>query len=680
MKQIAILISSLAILSMASCAPTGSESSSHRPGGTDSESVSSSSPELPDGSISSSLPSSEHISEPTDFRNETILHCWNWSLDEISRNLETIKEQGFTAVQTSPMQPQKDYYPNGNWQNEWWKLYQPLGFSIAERDHSLGSKDDLIELSNKADELGIKLIVDVVSNHLAGGGSESFNGAVRHYEPEIYDANLLHKGVGSVDDHDVKRLVKGYLGGYPDLQTESKTVQNAVIDLLEEYIDCGVDGFRFDAAKHIETSHDGEYASDYWDNVIGSAKEYASRKGKDLFVYGEILNTPGDGRDVAWYLENMDITDTVASWNLLNAATGNDLESVAKDDIFGYEIDKDEAVLWGESHDTFANEGWGTRDAKQSDVDLAYAMATSRGDVSTLYFARPNDNGKMGESGTGAYKEKPVAAINGFRLAMGDSSNSFSVDGDIMANERENGGTKGLAIFKKDGGSFSIATDLPNGNYVDEVTGSSFAALNGALTGEMDQSGIAVVYAEGSGASTALPSISVSPSDSPIYDQPIQVTIDVRNADASSYSIDGGTPVSFDGTAAVSIGNGLPSETSLVVEATNGNGTSKKEMHYRFAEKTEMRIRVDDIPSEYIEGRELRAWVWGDGRERFAEGELAGNSFSFAYEEGDRNFLLATFKDDETEFSWNTCLEQTSDQTIEEGKVYDGVSLGWRKV
>ena len=93
-----------------------------------------------------------------------------------------------------------------------------------------------------------------------------------------------------------------------------------------------------------------------------------------------------------------------------------------------------------------------------------------------------------------------------------------------------------------------------------------------------------------------------------------------------------------------------------------------------------MRIRVDDIPSEYIEGRELRAWVWGDGRERFVEGELAGNSFSFAYEEGDRNFLLATFKDDETEFSWNSCLEQTSDQTIEEGKVYDGVSLGWRKV
>lgn len=248
-----------------------------------------------------------------------ILHAWNWSMNEIKKALPEIAASGYSTVQTSPMQPQKDYSGNANWKSDWWKLYQPLGFSIATKNHVLGTKDELNDLCLEAEKYGIKIIVDVVSNHLAGGSAESFHPNVRDYEPEIYNQNLLHKGIGYVNDNDVRQLVQGHLGDYPDLKTESSVVSNSVLDLLKEYVDVGVDGFRFDATKHIETSHDGIYASNFWNTILDGSNEYAKSLGHDgLYFYGEILNTPGNGRNMSWYTDMMSVTDNNYGNGVLN--------------------------------------------------------------------------------------------------------------------------------------------------------------------------------------------------------------------------------------------------------------------------------------------------------------------------------------------------------------------------
>ena len=99
-----------------------------------------------------------------------ILHAFCWTFDEIKNNLADIKEAGYTAVQTSPIQPAKDYSSTyTNQAHEWWKLYQPLGFTIASTDDNyLGTKQDLIDLCKEADNYGINIICDIVANHLAG--------------------------------------------------------------------------------------------------------------------------------------------------------------------------------------------------------------------------------------------------------------------------------------------------------------------------------------------------------------------------------------------------------------------------------------------------------------------------------------------------------------------------------
>ena len=216
-----------------------------------------------------------------------ILHCWNWSMNNVLNNLESIKEAGFKTIQLSPMQVQKDYYSTDSISNGWWKLYQPLSFTIAKNNNEniLGTKNELINVCKKAKELEIDVIVDVVSNHLAGGSKNSLHNNVSRYESDIYNNNLIHNLNKYADDNNLQSIVQGNIGDFPDLKTESTIVQNRVLSLLKEYIDCGVNGFRFDAAKHIETPDDGSYASNYWPTILNGATSYAKSKSLDEPYY-----------------------------------------------------------------------------------------------------------------------------------------------------------------------------------------------------------------------------------------------------------------------------------------------------------------------------------------------------------------------------------------------------------
>ena len=127
-------------------------------------------------------------SAPSQYAQETVqgsavLHCFNWSYNTIRENLADIAAAGYTAVQTSPVQPPKNY--NAAWTSvmdssggQWWKLYQPIDICVADGNTWLGTKAELAELCEEAEtQYGIKVIVDIVANHLAniqsGGGFDN---------------------------------------------------------------------------------------------------------------------------------------------------------------------------------------------------------------------------------------------------------------------------------------------------------------------------------------------------------------------------------------------------------------------------------------------------------------------------------------------------------------------------
>ena len=599
-----------------------------------------------------------------------ILHCWNWSMSNIANKLSDIKKAGFKTIQLSPMQPQKDYYSNnGNnesWGNGWWKLYQPLGFVVATKNHSLGTKAELTALCAKAKSMGIDVIVDVVSNHLAGGSAKELNGGVKQYEPDIYNKTLIHMNDACKDWEDPKQLLTHPLGGYPDLQTENTTVQNRVISLLKEYIDCGVNGFRFDAAKHIETPDDGVYASNYWPNVIKGAKEYAKSKGLDEpYSYGETLNTIGTGRKYTSYTKYMSITDTRQGSSILGAVTSSSVTSIIDRYVSG--ISPDQLVLWAESHDTYADGS--TKNITVENIHKAYVIQTSRKDASTLYFARPNSGTKLGEIGREDYKNSEIKAINDFHNTFVGQSEDISVNNGCFINVR---GKLGAAIVGISNTSNNVSlnvSNLENGKYKDLVTSKEYTVTGNKVTVTLTNNACILVNTEKSVSTT--PEIELGEYEE-VYGTTQNISVNAKNATKVTYSINDGATKELSGTSIALDSNISNGKVVLKITASNDTGSVSKTINLvksvALANKSIVVLDMDKTYTYYV-------WSWNTGSDGVwspfeFDGDIAGVDLG-----NFTNFIIVKFPKGTASADWSKKVSQTNDLSLTK-KVWQFSELG----
>ena len=520
-----------------------------------------------------------------------MLHAFNWSYNTIKENLPAIAAAGYTTVQTSPVQQPKDYSTSGDVTGQWWKLYQPISFHIAEESW-LGTKDDLKSLCDEADKYGIKIICDIVSNHIANADEarpETVSNQVKKYEPEFYKKRKTYTRTykGDANDSSVQAVVQGHVSKCPDLVTNDTAVQGYIINLLKECIDCGVDGFRFDAAKHIETEDDGEYASDYWKNITTSASSYYTQKtGDDLYIYGEILNNCGADRSYSSYTKYINVTDNKTGDAVLyNVTKGK--ASTATNAKYKSGVAASNAVLWAESHDTYegnsGSSGYSnTSSVSDEDVVKAWAIVASRKDSTALFFARPG-TALMGNISTDStYKSTAVSEINKFHNLFVGQSEKLGSSGDIAYVAR---GTSGIVLSNCNGTNASVSisgTGLADGKYTDTVSGAEFTVANGVLTGSIGNTGVAVVY----NGTTTPKAINSVESGSSFKGDTMTLTLSLENATSGTYCLDDSTPVKFTGTTSIRIGSDYkPGETiNLTVTATDGVKTSS--MVYKYTKST----------------------------------------------------------------------------------------------
>ena len=519
-----------------------------------------------------------------------MLHAFNWSYNTIKENLPAIAAAGYTTVQTSPVQQPKDYSTSGDVTGQWWKLYQPISFHIAEQSW-LGTKDDLKSLCDEADKYGIKIICDIVSNHIANADEarpDSVSNQVKKYEPEFYKKRRTYTRTykGDANDSSVQAVVQGHVSKCPDLVTNDTAVQTYIINLLKECIDCGVDGFRFDAAKHIETEDDGEYASDYWKNITTSASSYYTQKtGDDLYIYGEILNNCGADRSYSSYTKYINVTDNrTGDAVLYNVTKGK--ASTATNAKYKSGVAASNAVLWAESHDTYegnsGSSGYSnTSSVSDEDVVKAWAIVASRKDSTALFFARPGTALMGGVSTDTTYKSTAVSEINKFHNLFVGQSEKLGSSGDIAYVAR---GTSGIVLSNCKGTNASVSisgTGLADGKYTDTVSGAEFTVANGVLTGSIGKTGVAVVYN-----GTTTPKAINSVESGSFRGDTMTLTLSLENATSGTYCLDDSTPVKFTGTTSIRIGSDYkPGETiNLTVTATDGIKTSS--MAYKYTKST----------------------------------------------------------------------------------------------
>ncbi|MBD9299192.1 MAG: hypothetical protein EGS41_04495 [Prevotella sp.] len=119
-------------------------------------------------------------------------------------------------------------------------LYQPYDYKVGE--NGLGTKEGLTELCTEAHQYGVKIIVDVVANHT--------NGSLSYVASFWQDQSLYHDYQGGIDYSNRWQVTHGRLGMW-DLKTEDSRVQEKIKEYVAELKSCGVDGIRWDAAKHI---------------------------------------------------------------------------------------------------------------------------------------------------------------------------------------------------------------------------------------------------------------------------------------------------------------------------------------------------------------------------------------------------------------------------------------------
>ncbi len=425
-----------------------------------------------------------------------ILQCFNWSFNNIKNNMAKIAEQGFSAIQTSPIQSSKESTKE-SWStcsNAFWVYYQPINYSIETNSRSaLGTKSEFKAMCDEAHKYGVKVIVDAVFNHLANDNAD--NTKCSQIPSDIRDdSSCWHSVTTNISNYsDRYDITHHCLAGLPDLNTGSSKIQNYSISFLKECIDAGADGFRFDAAKHIETPSDySGTSSDFWPNVLSAATSYAqSTRGITPYYYGEMLDSTG-GVDISAYTNYMSVTDNGGSNSIRNAVNSSNAGGAANSAIFNGAQPKN-TVQWNESHDTYC-EG---SSSYVSDTNLkkTWALVGSRAEVCGMYLARPSSGStKLGEADVTAWADKEVKAINQFKNAFVGQTEYFASSGSIAYNER---GTSGVVLVNTGGSSTSVnvtANRMASGTYTDAISGNKFTVSGGRISGSIGSTGIAVVY------------------------------------------------------------------------------------------------------------------------------------------------------------------------------------------
>ena len=449
-----------------------------------------------------------------------ILHCFDWTLADIQEEIPNIAKAGFTAVQTSPV------HERAGKGSVWYDVYRPYDFKIG---NGLGTEADLKALCAKAHEYGVKVIVDVVANH-----TDHPTVAER-----LKDASLYHERFGVGNWHDRHQVTFGMIGMW-DLDTNNPTVQAIIKQYIQDLKACGVDGIRWDAIKHIGLPSEGD---SFMQNVVD----------QEMYNYGEILDSTGGDDNVLFpeYQTYMSITDNGYGNGFANSFAGGSInESVGNFNQRNAKTEK--LVYWGESHDTYANDGGESKNKSQNVIDRAYAVVAGNNGATALYFSRPfqKDKGaiKFGDKGSVHFKDAEVAQVNYMHNVCAGEPNYYVKGNGVCAQVRKSG-----AIIVLGNGSdrdVTVANGagdgkwLKPGTYKDMVGGGAFTVNASTISGHVGESGIAVIYNAGS--IVLPPEVVFNPADGTAFsDETLTVTATPLNAVSAWIQVNDGAKQDF---------------------------------------------------------------------------------------------------------------------------------------
>jgi alpha-amylase len=191
--------------------------------------------------------------------NDVIANLFMWPWTSVAGECANVLgPAGYGAVQVSP--PEDSLRAPGH---PWWDIYQPVAYDLGSR---MGTRQQFVSMVAACHAAGVKVYVDAVVNHMSGtnqantgsyGGATFTNGSsypaagytsadFHHYPADCPQSdNVIH------DFNNQTEVQECQLLSLSDLRTESDHVRSTIAAYLNDLIGIGVDGFRVDAAKHV---------------------------------------------------------------------------------------------------------------------------------------------------------------------------------------------------------------------------------------------------------------------------------------------------------------------------------------------------------------------------------------------------------------------------------------------
>ena len=207
--------------------------------------------------------------------------------------LDYIASLGVTHVQLLPIYDygsvdEKNPMSGYNWGYDPAQYFVPEGSYASKLDDPLSRIKDCKEMVASFHKKGIRVVMDVVYNHVYEYQASVFEKIVPNYY-------FRHKGNGKMANTS---------GCGDDLASERPMVRKMIVDACKWWIDeYGIDGFRFDLMGIIDC------------DTLNRIADYALSKDPSFILYGEGWNMGGEVREPLGHMDNYALLPRFAFFN-----------------------------------------------------------------------------------------------------------------------------------------------------------------------------------------------------------------------------------------------------------------------------------------------------------------------------------------------------------------------------
>ncbi|MFB6189702.1 MAG: alpha-amylase domain-containing protein [Halapricum sp.] len=255
----------------------------------------------------------------------------------ITDNLAAVADAGYDAIQVPPAQFSRLYEYERQANAETYD--QPLGYQPIDYtnfDSVFGTEAEYQAMVTEAHNQGLEVIADAVTNHMAAGG-DYFDRKVTLDDLPYFSSQDFHDQC-TIDYSDPASVENCWLVGLRDLKQESSYVRGQLKNYIQKYADLGVDGIRWDAAKHIPEWFFSDYGN-VWTDDLG------------LYSVGEVLDGAVSG-DQQYAETGMSVTDYALYYTMKEDVfhSGGDMTALDGAGLVGQ--DPTSALTFVSNHDS----------------------------------------------------------------------------------------------------------------------------------------------------------------------------------------------------------------------------------------------------------------------------------------------------------------------------------------